>query len=237
MGTGCVIDHYGNASKQQDIIIYEKDICPRFSLNDTPETTYYPCEGVIAVGEVKSSIGKVEIKDSFAKIKSVKQLKRQPITSKSVLTGEERISFRKYLNMGSWDCTKAEQFDQENNANDQIWGFVICGGFSVKSETLCAHVKNQLDSMSVAFVPNMIVSLYDGLLAPFDKTNNKIYGAVSEGTGYVYGKSQHGNFEHLLDKLYQVIRPGRTVEVSAFEHYLIHEPNKLTMSIDKVIDR
>jgi len=76
VATGCVIDVENRASRQTDIIIYEKDICPVFSINDTPETTYFPCESVIAVGEVKSTLGTSELLDSFRKIESVKRLRR-----------------------------------------------------------------------------------------------------------------------------------------------------------------
>ena len=47
VGSGFVIDSYGATSAQTDIVLYERDICPVFSINDTPGTTYYPCEGVI----------------------------------------------------------------------------------------------------------------------------------------------------------------------------------------------
>ena len=59
VGSGCVIDSYGNCSRQQDVVLYERDICPVFSINDTPESTYYPCEGVMAVIEVKSSVSSI----------------------------------------------------------------------------------------------------------------------------------------------------------------------------------
>ncbi len=58
IGSGCVIDTKGATSRQMDVVLYERDICPVFCVNNSPETTYYPCEGVIAVGEVKSKIGK-----------------------------------------------------------------------------------------------------------------------------------------------------------------------------------
>ena len=68
VGSGCVIDSYGNTSRQIDIVLYEKNICPVYSINNTPETTYYPCEGVVAVGEIKSSLGSDELEDIFLKL-------------------------------------------------------------------------------------------------------------------------------------------------------------------------
>ena len=56
VGSGFVIDSYGNTSRQMDVILYEKDFCPVYSINRDSSTTYYPCEGVIAVGEIKSKI-------------------------------------------------------------------------------------------------------------------------------------------------------------------------------------
>ena len=39
VGSGFVIDSYGGTSRQTDVVLYEKDICSVFSINDTPETT------------------------------------------------------------------------------------------------------------------------------------------------------------------------------------------------------
>jgi hypothetical protein len=47
IGSGVIIDSYGSSSRRQDIVVYEEPFCPIFSINDTPETTYFPCEGVI----------------------------------------------------------------------------------------------------------------------------------------------------------------------------------------------
>lgn len=237
VGSGCIIDHEGNASKQQDVVLFEKNLCPVFSINETPESTYYPCEGVIAVGEIKSSIGKSEVEDSFSKIESVKKLKRLPIVSKSVLTDESIVSFRKYLSMQSYDCTQDEQFDQDKNPNDQIFGFILCGDFAVKIDTLCAHVSNQTKAIDVNLLPNIIASLHNGVFSPYHQENNSLCHAVTQGTGYVYGMSESGSFEYLLAKLHQAIRSGRTVEVSAFERYIIKEPNKMQLTVNNVISR
>ena len=56
VGSGFVIDSFGNTSRQMDVVLYEREVCPVFAINQDPASTYYPCEGVIAVGEVKSAI-------------------------------------------------------------------------------------------------------------------------------------------------------------------------------------
>ena len=83
VGSGCIIDSYGNCRRQQDIVLFERGICPVFSINDTPQSTYYPCEGVMAVIEVKSSVASTELEDAFEKIASVKRLRRHDVYSPS----------------------------------------------------------------------------------------------------------------------------------------------------------
>ena len=76
IGSGCIIDVTGHTSRQQDIVVYEKQVSPVFSINNNPESTYYPCEGVIAVGEVKSGLGRAELLDALDKVRSAKALRR-----------------------------------------------------------------------------------------------------------------------------------------------------------------
>lgn len=236
VGTGCVIDHEGNASRQQDVILYEKNICPAFSLNDTPETTYYPCEGVIAVGEIKTSIGKAEVEDCFSKIASVKSLKRLALVSRSELDGSEYSAFRKYGNPIGFDCAPQEQFDQNNNPYDQIYGFVLCGNFSVSLDTLFAHISEKLNSTDKELCPNIIVSLNSGIIAPYEKSTNKLRYSVAQTKCMVHGTTLSGNFEYLLAKLHQTILLGRTSDSRAFERYIIDNPDKMTLTINKVIE-
>lgn len=96
VGSGCIIDSYGNSSKQQDVVLYERDICPVFSINDTPDSTYFPCEGVIGVVEVKSSLGTADLRDSFEKIESVRRLRRYEVHDSFSKSGEPLVKYRHY---------------------------------------------------------------------------------------------------------------------------------------------
>ena len=86
----------GATSKQQDVVLYEKHLCPEYSINDDPATTYYPCEGVIAVGEVKSEMASKDLEDTFDKIASVKKLRRYARPTTDILNTEPYVSFRQY---------------------------------------------------------------------------------------------------------------------------------------------
>ena len=236
IGTGCVIDCEGNASKQQDVILFEKDLCPVFSINETSETTYYPCEGVIAVGEIKAVIGKQEVEDSFSKIESVKKLKRFAVKSKSLLVAEETVRFRKYLSVQAMSGTIEEEFNQDKKTSDQIYGFILCGDFSVTMDTLYKHISTQQKAIDATLLPNIMVSLRGEIFSPYNQKTSKGCSSVMDGTGYVHGVSDGGSFKYLLIKLLRIIRHGRTVEANIFERYYIKEPSKLGLNIKRIID-
>lgn len=62
IGRGYVFDSEENISNQCDIILYEKNLIPVFVRNENIEYSYFPCEGVIAVGEIKSTLTIDELK-------------------------------------------------------------------------------------------------------------------------------------------------------------------------------
>lgn len=117
VGSGCVIDTKGSTSRQIDVVLYEKELCPVFCVNNNPETTYFPVEGVLAVGEIKSMIGKKELSDSFKKIQSVKALYR------AFQTMEDGIYVgRRYGDQGSGS---AHGFYRDNTNKGDIFGFIL----------------------------------------------------------------------------------------------------------------
>ena len=133
VGTGCVIDSYGSTSRQMDVVLYERDICPVFRVNDTPEATYFPCEGVVAVGEVKAAIDGAKLDDAFEKIASVKALKRhwdeiQP-------TVPRKKSYRNYGITVTVAGIRSTNEDEEREQNE-VFGFVLAGTSALKPESL-----------------------------------------------------------------------------------------------------
>ena len=156
-----VIDSYGGTSKQQDIIIYEQAFCPVFSVNETPETAYYPCEGVIEIGEVKSTVTGRELSDIFEKIRSVKTLRRFAKRSKSLLGGAlNRVCFRGYGSTGAIEGTPAEEFNQAEKSFDQIFGFSIAGALGLSETAFCTKLGEELASATDgSLAPNVMVFL------------------------------------------------------------------------------
>ncbi|KKR45834.1 MAG: hypothetical protein UT82_C0021G0010 [Parcubacteria group bacterium GW2011_GWB1_40_14] len=77
IGSGIIVNHKGDQSKQTDIIIYDNRILPPFIKEQ--KVGVYPAESVIAVIEVKSILGSKEIKDAE---KSAKYLLNKIYTKK-----------------------------------------------------------------------------------------------------------------------------------------------------------
>lgn len=134
VGAGFVIDSEGGTSRQMDVVLYEKELCPAFCINEADGTTYYPCEGVIAVGEVKSAVGKRELSDAFAKIKSVKELQRDYPQPRDGLYVGRRYGAHSPL-------TAAPSFHRDRTNKGDIYGFILAAkpSMSVPSSASPAH--------------------------------------------------------------------------------------------------
>jgi hypothetical protein len=218
IGSGIVVDSYGAVSRQQDIVIFEK-LCPVFTHSGAAEATYYPVEGVIAVGEVKSGLGKAEILDSFLKSKSVKALRRSAVASKNILTGAESVSFRNYGNGTSFDCTRAEQYDQEHKSLDQVFSFVLCQRLTSSPETTLNNFIDECRNTGVALALNMVTSLEDGSIFPYNAVTNSITRAMLDGNSAIFSRNPVGGFAQLLSMLRLYVMSGRTVERKVYEKY------------------
>lgn len=232
VGSGCVIDSYGETSRQIDAIIYEKHICPVYSINETPETTYYPCEGVIAVGEIKSSLDSNELTDIFAKIASVKHLQRfSTQMAEKNLRDELAFPYRHYGTTTSvrQRLLGVAEYCQTDNSQDKIFGFALADKLRLRSETLCKKFIENVKEIGVPSSPNLIVSLDKGVLCPSDrpsdnvKENGIIKLSLEDAHGVYHVNKEYENFRFLISTLYQVYFEWRTVPVSSFERYFDYE--------------
>lgn len=114
VSTGFVIDAHGSQSKQIDIVVYDRGVASIFNVGGT---NFFPCETVIAVGEVKAQVDSVDdLKDALEKIKSVKSLDRSNRGTNELVTGPG-ISLR-----------GLPPYDPAGNHRDQILGFIFTGG-------------------------------------------------------------------------------------------------------------
>ena len=224
VGSGCVIDSDGNTSRQIDVILYERDICPVFSVNDTPETTYYPCEGVIAAGEIKSLLDTNGLADSFAKIASVKRLRRYivpfPPGLEFLPTGERMIKYRHYGNNVTPSVLGADAFDQDSDEYSQIFGFALFGKLELNPLTLLKKFVEFVNEIGDTLSPNMVVTLNDGVLHPYSKQSNQTRFSAQTASDFAYFVKSPG-FRSLIRWIHLAYRSGKTSDSAAFDRYLI----------------
>lgn len=217
VGTGIIVDSGGHVSKQQDIVIYET-LCPVFSYNGSPEATYFPIEGVIAVGEVKSTLAKSELTDAIAKSASVKNLRRVAESSPGV-NGHPTVPFRNYGSGPSIMGAPHEGFDQNTKWTDQVCTFVLCQRFATGSNALLTNVATSCGESGLASMPSAIVSLESGFITPYRRDLNQMLPAPEEADGWMYFGQPANGFGYLLSLLRLYVAVGRTVDRAHFDRY------------------
>ena len=235
VGSGCVIDSHGGTSQQQDVVLFEKNLCPEYSINDDADTCYYPCEGVIAVGEIKTEMASKDLEDTFAKIASVKELRRYAQPSDDVFGLGATVSFRSYGASISMAGTEAEEFDQDTKPLDQIFGFALAGSLALLPETLCTKYAKMAALHGRPLSPNLIVTLEDNqVITPLQTSpdgKRTIGISAGESDSICCVTRPEGGFQFLLARIYNVYRRGRTVQRAAFDRYFARD-GRLTLSLN-----
>ena len=221
VGTGCVFDGTGEASRQMDIIVYERDFCPAFGLEE--EVAYYPAEGVIAVGEVKSVIGMRELEDIYEKIASVRKLRRfdkqeyrrglaRPKANESV------IEWRTYFDKKTYEVAGEIEEFQNSSSGRQIYGFGIGEKFSADPEVMMDHSLKLHTQFKDVLRPNVVLNLKNELLAP---ARGKEVSYTAIGTSGIALLRAESSLEYLLVSLIRMAHQGQTGPLDAFEKYFI----------------
>ncbi|MXZ92198.1 MAG: hypothetical protein F4W95_13315 [Chloroflexi bacterium] len=223
VGSGFVIDTQGNTSNQIDIILYEDNICPAFALDEDEETSYYPCEGVIAVGEVKSTIGTREVDDIIEKIASVKKLQRWCRPTDDGLGLGPTVPYRSYGSLIAFSGTEEEQYEQNKGGLYQIWGFGIASAMSVNENTMIAKLNAFAEKEGAAYCPNLIITTSGICVAPckhdFGNSRESIVWSAIEGNGHLCIKDTKP-LASLAANVIKAFRMGRTVDTEAFDQYI-----------------
>lgn len=214
VASGCVIDSYGGTSNQTDVVLFERDQCPIFSINGDPNATYIPCESVLAVGEIKSSLGTKELTDAVDKIAKIKSLQRHL---------DDQTCFRKYGSSLSFQGAESESYDPINKPFDQIYGFVLCHDFSLTHESLVKRYVEACAHHAAHLSPNALISLKDGLVM-FAQGGRALENRV--GASHVcIARNPDGEFPFLIHKLAKVADVGRTTSALPYARYVLKSHN------------
>lgn len=213
IATGCVIDSYGTTSNQADVLIHERDNCPVFSINGAPEATYIPCEGTVAVGEIKSTLNTKELKDSVSKLQKIKGMQRAI---------HEKTCFRLYGNSLIAQGADSEAYDPVNKIWDQTYTFVLCQSFGISQETLTKYYTKFCSEAEPHLAPSMVLSLADGIMMFADEKGALLRNAAG-ARSIAFFKHPGGDFQYLLSEIIFACQRGRTTDVLPHSQYLLGE--------------
>ena len=213
VGSGFVIDTQGNTSRQIDIVLYEDSICPVFRLNESSEASFYPCEGVFAVGEVKSTIGTRETEDIIEKVASVRRLKR------FIRPDPQGVTFRPYSSRMSLGIS-GKSYAQDSDGKHQIWGFGIAHNTTLAPQSIAKKLVESCEKTGRIYAPNLITTT-EGLVVKPVKNKGRareVAWSAIEATGYMT-TTLPNPLASLIRDLNKAFKGGFTAPEEAFEEY------------------
>lgn len=139
VSTGFSFDSKGKVSRQLDIIIANAHDCPRFET--VGGVRYYPCESVVAVGQVKSSLTSVgKMEEALDNLQSVKELDRS-------FAGT------------AIDANYNQPLDHKCNYMHQVFTFLFVTGKALAKNTLHEHFMHYILKRQPYVWPNVILAL------------------------------------------------------------------------------
>jgi hypothetical protein len=139
VSTGFAFDCTGRMSKQLDVVIFDATVCPRIEL---PGSKFlFPCEAIVAVGQVKSSVtSRQQFRDALDNLSSVKALDRS-------------------ANGTAYDSRFGEALSPKDNHLHQIFSFLFITGDAMNPDALGLTLLEDAFDIPVQWLPNVVVAL------------------------------------------------------------------------------
>lgn len=197
IGSGFVFDSKGNVSGQSDIIIYENELALKCAINDNDKDTYYNCESVIAVGEVKSTCTERELRDTFSKFNRVSSLVRY-------LADNQQSAFRPYLSKMALDGN-FNNAPIERDVYHRIYKFLVCEKFAMSLQKTKEVYDEVIENDEAAF--NIILDISGKEIVHYDN-NGKLKLHPSDNLGKI-----DGGFSDFFYQLLTFINNGKSVPI------------------------
>jgi hypothetical protein len=188
VSSGFAFDSAGKVSKQLDIVISNSLICPRFET--VGGKRFFPCESVVAVGQVKSSLTtSAEFQRALANLESAKSLDR---SAKGTAI----------------DDASGEEIDPARNHLDQIFTFVFVTGKALAGRTVVEELIDLVHRKPPHVWPNVIFAM-DKYLVTFC-CDGGVCPNPMDARGIALQSAS--DKDDILMKFYQLL--GRAVEVT-----------------------
>ena len=138
VSTGFVFDAAGKISEQIDIVIADSQVCPLFEMPG--KVRLFPCEAVVAIGQVKSSMTSTAVmREALENLESVKSLDRS--------TGGY-----------AHDAISRKPIDPVADHLHQIFTFVFVCGRSLAIDTAADALLQFISGRAPYLWPNIVVA-------------------------------------------------------------------------------
>ena len=135
---GFAFDTHGNVSRQLDVIVVDSNVSPVFKT--AGGVPYYPCESIVSVGQVKSSIkSRAELYEALANLESAKSLDRS-------------------AGGRAFDMVHGEPIDNRTNYLHQIFTFLFVTGKVLSTKTMHDEILENVIGKEPHLWTNVIVA-------------------------------------------------------------------------------
>lgn len=143
INSGFVLTSKNEVSTECDIVIYDQNSTPL--IQDADKQNFYPIEVVASIGEVKSTLNKIELKLALNKLARNKSLRKSIISPNTIIRREIKGSF-----------------NLSTQYYDNIFSFLICEKLNFNLENFDINELYE-DSVESHFRHNLILSIQDGI--------------------------------------------------------------------------
>ena len=137
----------------------------------------------------------------------------------------DNMCWRKYCSRQVIQGADSEIYNQQEKTLDQIYGFILCEKIGLKIDTFTQKCIDEIKSRPTHLLPNIIVSLNDGILIYLDSKNNCIRHDIHYADSLYFINNPNGNFQYLLSCLNLFISAGRSTHILPFNKYILKEDN------------
>lgn len=171
---GFLINSNNEVSTQCDIIIYDSKHTPLIQTNELQR--FFPVETVCAIGEVKSTLSKTQLKEALLKLSNVKKLS-EFVKNPSIIYNEIE-----------------HEYSPTTNCRDQKVTFIICQKLDMNLNEITNMYDNSIESRHKH---NIILSIEDGIILYELGSGMHIYPVINNSIlqDAQYSKS-HSNYEY-----------------------------------------
>jgi hypothetical protein len=139
VSTGFAFDCAGKLSRQLDIVIFDACVCPRFEIPGGK--CLFPCEAIVAAGEVKTSVtSRHEFREAIQSLVSVKELDRS-------------------ANGKAIDSRSGAPLSPHRNHLDQVFTLLFITGDAASPDTLAETLLEDAFEIPVVHLPNLVLAL------------------------------------------------------------------------------